>query len=84
MYLVNIAGRAVCVAGHYPLAPEQVGNVISCPACNVGLPQAMRSLANFMVWVELEALFQSGHSLRIRDDHLVDAIESGKLRLEYP
>jgi hypothetical protein len=50
----------------------------------VGLPAAMRALANFMVWVELEALFQSGHSLRIRDDHLVDAIESGKLRLEYP
>ena len=84
MYLVNIAGRAVCVAGHYPLAPEQVGNVISCPACNVGLPQEIRSLANFMVWVEMEALFQSGHSIVLRGDHLVDAIESGKLRLEYP
>jgi hypothetical protein len=43
----------------------------------------MRALANFMVWVELEALFQSGHSLVFRGDHLVDAIESGKLRLEY-
>ena len=84
MYLVNINGRAVCVAGHYPLAPEQVGNIISCPACNVGLPAAMRSLANFMVWVEMEALFQTGHSLVFRDDHVVDAILAGKLRLEYP
>jgi hypothetical protein len=85
MYLVNINGQGMCVAGHYPLAPELAGNVISCPACNVGLPQAMRALANFMVWVELEAMYQSPERrYKLRGDPLVWSLRSGKLRLEYP
>ena len=49
------------------------------------LHASMRSLANFMVWVEMEAMYQSPeHRYKLRGDPLVWSLRSGKLRLEYP